>query len=249
MHKIPAKPLLLGKYRVDVPECHSTNTYLANLLGPGELPEGAVVITPWQTSGRGQRGNVWIAEPGKNLTFSTLLKPVFLHPRQQFYLTMAVALAITDTLAQWDLPSVVKWPNDILINEKKVAGILIENQIIGDRWTNAVIGIGLNVNQQHFSLPQASSLLQITGHTFSLEEILNALLLNLEVRYDHLRHSLALLKAHYLNQLYLKNTAHEFESAGVKFTGMITGVDEAGRLLILQTGQTIAYDLKEIRYL
>jgi BirA family biotin operon repressor/biotin-[acetyl-CoA-carboxylase] ligase len=249
LHKIPAKPVFLGKYRVDVPECHSTNTYLTALLSQEDLVNGSLVITPNQTAGRGQRGNAWIAEPGKNLTFSVLLKPVFLHPRQQFYLTMAVALAMTDTLAQFGFTGVIKWPNDILISGKKVAGILIENQITGDRWSNAVVGIGLNVNQQHFSLPQASSLSMISGNRFALDELLTTLLVHLETRYDHLRHSLALLKAHYLDKLYLRHVLHDFESAGEKFAGVISDVDEAGRLLIQKAGNTVAYDLKEIRYL
>ena len=111
-----------------MPECHSTNSLLLDLTRKISQPEGTIVITKQQSRGRGQHGNSWESEPGKNLTLSLLLKPNFLAVKQQFYLTMAFSLGVCDFLTERSIGNVkIKWPNDILVNERKVAGILIEN--------------------------------------------------------------------------------------------------------------------------
>ena len=129
MYKIPAKTLFMGQKLIYVPECHSTNSSLSDLINHADLPEGLVLITDNQTKGRGQRGNNWDSLPGENLTFSILLKPKFLATRDQFQLNMAIAIGIADGVRQLMSQQVsLKWPNDIMIDGKKVGGILIENQ-------------------------------------------------------------------------------------------------------------------------
>src|SRR5690606_39100590 len=175
----------MGHKLVFVPECHSTNDEAQRLLQQKGSADGLVVITANQTAGRGQRGSVWISEPGKNLTFSIGLKPHFLNPKMQFYLSMAVSLGLLDSLAHL-LPQAevkIKWPNDVMLNGKKTCGILIENQLIGQLLGRSVVGIGLNVNQRSQPVASATSLAVEAGHEFDLNEVLSLLLEKLEARY------------------------------------------------------------------
>jgi BirA family biotin operon repressor/biotin-[acetyl-CoA-carboxylase] ligase len=119
--------------------------------------EGTVVITDNQYSGRGQRGNLWISEPGKNLTFSVLLKPN-VRPDQQFVLTQVVALAVADYITTKTNAVKIKWPNDILVSDKKICGILIESSLSGAVVQFVIAGAGLNINQTVFQNPRATSL-------------------------------------------------------------------------------------------
>lgn len=164
---------------ITLPECGSTNTSLKEILSSeGNLPEGTIVRAEVQTKGRGQRGNIWEAEPGKNLTFSVLLKPTGLSQRSNFLLSEAVAIATVSFLERYagmksDIR--IKWPNDILADGKKIAGILIENSIGTDGGIiYSIVGIGLNVNQTCFSqdAPNAVSLSNITGNTYDLNALM-----------------------------------------------------------------------------
>ncbi|MFZ6011863.1 MAG: biotin--[acetyl-CoA-carboxylase] ligase [Bacteroidota bacterium] len=251
MYKIPANTLFLGKNLVFVPECHSTNDLALQLSQKPETPEGTVVITNHQTAGRGQRGNTWHAAPGMNLTFSVIVKPAFLALKDQFYLNMVTSLAVRDLLKNnIDSNIEVKWPNDVLINGKKVCGILVENQIHGSRFTNSVIGIGLNINQEEFALPTATSLALIRGQKVDLAGTLEILLANLESRYLQLRQQkLTLLKDDYLRALYWRNELHTFSSHDKTFEGVIRNVDDIGRLQVETDEGLRVFDLKEISYI
>ena len=129
---------------------------------------GDVVIAERQEAGRGQRGNSWSSTPGENLTFSVVLRPDFLPAERQFRISKAVALAVADTIAEAGLRPAIKWPNDIYIGDRKVTGILIENDLMGPYLSRSVIGIGLNVNQTRFdpALPNPTSLAAEAGHPF-----------------------------------------------------------------------------------
>jgi BirA family biotin operon repressor/biotin-[acetyl-CoA-carboxylase] ligase len=250
LYKIPASSLFVGKNLLFLPECHSTNSYLQELCRHEGVPEGTLVITDHQTAGRGQRNNVWMAEPGKNLTFSVVLQPLFLAPASQFRLSQAVALAIKDALAGLtQKPLAIKWPNDILLNGKKLGGILIENQLAGTRWERSIIGIGLNVNQTLFDLPHATSLALQEGVPFGLDEVLDRLCQSLEVRYLQLkRGALEAVQQDYLNALFGWGQSLRFESMHGSFEGTIAGVEDNGRLLVKTGEEMKAFDLKEIRY-
>ena len=126
----------------------STNTVAIELLKKEELPEGTIIWADEQTKGRGQRGNSWESEPGTNLTISIILFPHFLKAEDQFLLSKVTSLAITDYLANRFNQVTIKWPNDIYVANDKIAGILIENSIIGSSFEYAVIGIGLNIGIQ-----------------------------------------------------------------------------------------------------
>ncbi len=251
MYKILANTLFLGKNVVFVPECHSTNTLLLELAQKTQQPEGTLVITQAQTKGRGQRGNGWEAEPGKNLTFSLLLKPNFLEAHAQFNLTIAVSLALTDFLSA-HLPTrpLIKWPNDILVQSKKITGILIENTLAGENIQQSVVGIGLNVNQQQFSIPTATSIQLETGQSHDLDTLLSELVICVESRYLQLRSGkINELRADYLNNLFWINEEQQFVSNGHAFKGTIEGVDERGKLAVRDRDQVMYFGLKEISFL
>ena len=189
MYKIPANTVFIGKNLIFMPECHSTNTFALNLCQQNSKPaDGTVVIAAYQSAGRGQRGNTWIVEPGKNLTFSVILFPTFISPAEQFQLQVFTSLAVYDYLIQKGISHVsIKWPNDIIINDKKVCGMLVENQLMGNNITATVVGVGLNVNQTHFSNDGPTSLSQVTTNEYELNDELHNLLHALEVRYLQMR--------------------------------------------------------------
>lgn len=251
MYKIPANTLFLGKHLVFMPECHSTNTAALELCQHSSITEGTVVITGHQTAGRGQPGNSWESQPGMNLTFSIVLKPTFLELRHQFLLSIVTSLAVYDYLTGIGASAVrIKWPNDILTQEFKVCGILIENQVVGQQFANVVIGIGLNVNQQQFSSAKATSISVATGKIYDLQDVLEVLLSNLEARYLQLRErkDQHLMNA-YLSRLYRRNERHTFRSGSTEFSGEIVGVDAFGRLRVsTETGEKI-FATKEISFL
>ncbi|HYC85440.1 MAG TPA: biotin--[acetyl-CoA-carboxylase] ligase [Chryseosolibacter sp.] len=251
MYKIPAKTVFLGKNLVFVPECHSTNA-LAHELGQNTpIVEGTVIVTSNQTAGRGQRGNSWDSEAGKNLTFSVIVKPRFLAVRDQFFLNIITCLAVRDVVSdKLSAQASVKWPNDILIEQKKLCGILIENQIQGQQVSSSVIGIGINVNQQHFDLATATSLSRQTRKQFDLPSLFEEALGRLESRYLQLRAGqLDVLREEYLKHLYWKNEIHTFASMQGQFQGRITGIDASGRLTVSVANEEKTFQIQELRYL
>ena len=140
---------------------NSTNSFLKELAQSSSIDELTVAVASNQTSGRGQMNNSWVSEPYKNLTFSLFTPLKKIKIEHQAYLNFAVSLAIYDTLLEYDVPKLyIKWPNDIMSDNKKICGILIESTFFDFRIKNTIVGIGLNVNQEKFdeSLINASSL-------------------------------------------------------------------------------------------
>lgn len=249
MYKIPANTLFTGQKLVYMPECHSTNAEAITLLQNNpHVAEGTVIITDNQTAGRGQRGNTWLTEAGKNLTFSIILKPTFLHPKDQFKLNMAVSLGLFDYLIAQVSDVKIKWPNDMMLGNQKTCGMLIENQINGQQLMSSIVGIGLNVNQQNFSVPTATSVSIKKGQEFDLNQVLSELLQRIEGRYLQLRANID-LKEEYVNALYARGEKRNFKSGDEIFEGVITGVDTTG-LLEIETAKGKRYfDLKQVQLL
>jgi BirA family biotin operon repressor/biotin-[acetyl-CoA-carboxylase] ligase len=242
----------MGHSVVFMPECHSTNDEASRLIeSSSHVLEGTVVITHNQTSGRGQRGNTWMTEPGKNLTFSMLIKPTFLNAQDQFLLNKCISLGLYDYLKSTLNATVkIKWPNDIVVNDKKVCGILIENQVQGQNIQHSVVGIGLNVNQENFSMSTASSMKMFERNEFLLEQVWAELLGFLEKRYMQLRSgNLQELNSEYLSALYWLGERHMFKKTEEIFEGTITGIDPYGKLKINVDGTTEYFDLKQIQFL
>lgn len=234
-----------------MPECGSTNTEAQLLLNKNEATDGCVIVAGAQTSGRGQRGNVWDVEPDKNITLSVVLKPTFLEAQHQFSLNVAVALAVHDFLSG-HLPEGgrLKWPNDLYFQDQKLGGILIENTISGRFLQSSVIGIGINVNQVTFLHARATSLSLVTGKAFALNTLIEQLLEHLERRYLALRAGAAdAQKQEYLKHLYRYQEWHPFEVEGQRVTGQIVGVDSTGRLGIILEQKLLFFQFKEIKYL
>ena len=252
MYKVPAKTLFMGKEVVFMPECHSTNSFALDRCQQVPPPlDGTVVITNNQFGGRGQRGNVWTAAPGENLTFSIIVKPGFLAIADQFLLNVCTALAVTDFLNNEGCREVsVKWPNDVYVAARKACGILVESQIRGNQLIWSVIGIGLNINQQKFSISTATSLSIETGKTYLLDNCFGDLISFIESRYLQARQGgKDKLVREYESQLYWANEQHQFESPDRgPFEGSIVGIDALGRLRVAIGSDEARFDLKEIAF-
>ncbi|MCM1109877.1 MAG: biotin--[acetyl-CoA-carboxylase] ligase [Clostridium sp.] len=164
---------------IRLPEIASTNTWMKELLAghhPYRPADGLAVIADSQTAGRGQRGNSWEADPGLNMTLSLLLAPTGIHAAAQFAVSEVIATAAASTIARYVGPEhaaevSVKWPNDIYVGDRKIAGILIENTLSGQRIEWSICGIGINVNQREFrsDAPNPVSIRQLTGRDTDLE--------------------------------------------------------------------------------
>ncbi len=253
MYKIYPKTLFVGQKIVYLPSCQSTNDEAAQLLGQKDVPEGTLVVTDQQTRGRGQRGNQWEAQPGQNLTVSLVLKPIFLAPPDQFWLNMAVSLAIQDTLAPLLSATelTIKWPNDVYVRDRKLGGVLIENMLQGQTLGHSIVGIGLNVNQLDFNIPTATSLLRESPapEEYSLPGLLTALAEQLEKRYLQLRAGHRdVLRAAYLQHLYMYRQPYFFIAGAHGFTGQIVDLDPTGRLGILTHGIVRYFAFKEVKF-
>lgn len=248
--------LFIGKNLIFLPEVHSTNSYATDLLKNVNLPEGTVIHAAHQTQGKGQRGAAWNAEASLNLTASVLLKPGFLSIQNQFYLYQIAALACYDAMtellkeSQFDIK--IKWPNDILINKKKIAGILIENTILHDQLNWSVIGIGINVNQVLFEQGiHATSLKLLLKRTLEIETVLNALCRHLEKHYLSLfKSQYVMIQKQYLSHLYGLNQVLDFEHRGGVEKLLVKGLGSGGLLLLEDSaGQHREVDVKEIKWL
>jgi BirA family transcriptional regulator, biotin operon repressor / biotin---[acetyl-CoA-carboxylase] ligase len=233
----------------------STNDQAARLAAEGELAEGTVVNARKQTHGRGQDTNTWESEPAMNLTCSMVLYPRFLPAAAQFALSKVVALGVWKTVADI-LPKeqvTIKWPNDVYIGDRKVAGILIQNSIMGPVLDCSIAGIGLNVNQTAFSgrAPNPVSLAMITGEEYSLAQVLGDLIKNIETYYAMLksRHYTDIAGL-YFEKLYRRGVMSRFRRDGVVIEAKIIGINEYGHLLLEQAdGTRFEADVKEIGFI
>jgi len=249
LHKIFAKTLFLGKKVVFLPQCHSTNDHLAHLARESKEPEGSTLYTDQQTDGKGQRGNVWVSEQGKNILLSILLRPKFLALQRQHYLNLITGLALIDVLNQHMSNVSLKWPNDVYVGDKKIAGILIENNSRGNAIESSIIGVGLNVNQKGFILPKATSLFMETEREYDRDEIIESLLIQLEKWYLKLKAGQfdIILKA-YHNVLMWRGEHRLFRAQDEEFYGEIVGIDINGKLAINHNEQLRYFGIKEVEF-
>ncbi len=250
MHKIFAKTLFLGKNLIFLPQCHSTNEEVKRFSKSAHFPEGSVIWTDFQEKGRGQQGNAWMSEPGKNLLFSLYLRPKQLLPADQFELTIVSSLAIQKVLQELvpDRKVEIKWPNDIYCNERKVCGILIETSIAQGHIDQVFCGIGLNVNQSHFRFPTATSLKIETGKDWDRSVILEKILLSMEKFLHHLKDPDHDLWDTYNSVLRWKGEEHVFRINAEEVSACIVGVSPTGELVVNLAGNLNTYKLKEISF-
>lgn len=232
----------------------STNDYLKSLLSKQFVENLTVIYAETQTEGRGQMGAKWNSESGKNLTFSVLVRDLLLEIASVFHLNVLVAVSIAEALQELKIPGIsIKWPNDILAVNKKIAGILIENSIKNNGEIFSVVGIGLNVNQTIFDdLPKATSLQTITSREYDKETVLHIILQKLQQNLGLLRSGNAdFFWETYDRLLYKKGIPMPFEDAsGNRFMGIIKKVNSIGKLEIqLEDDSRCQYDIKEVTML
>jgi len=200
---------------------NSTNAFLKDMVRTSTVENYTVVVTENQTNGKGQFDNSWTSEKGKNLTFSILCEFQKLEVQYSFYLNCAISLAVYTVLNRYIKKKLkVKWPNDILSSNKKLCGILIENTVSNGKIVNAVIGVGLNVNQERFpvSLPRATSLKMVTSNTYNT--------------------------ARKGEPAMYKNDSYG------NFLGKILGITYQGKLIVELENETLEkFDLKEIEFI
>lgn len=238
---------------------NSTNDYLRL------HPDVVTLRTDFQTSGRGQAGNHWESEPGQNLLFSTRLKEIGLAATDQWFINMLVAVALYETLnaklSTLNSTLTIKWPNDLYYGDKKLAGVLIENTLLGTRIADSIIGIGLNLNQTewHSDAPNPISLKQITGEDYDPDEIMNMLLTTLA----QLMPNMNRIRSDYMQHLYRREGFYWWEEREVStmptmngqrteqsFEAQIVDITPQGELVLQTRNQEIkTYHFKQIKYI
>lgn len=233
---------------------NSTNDFLKDFARNQFVENLTVVLAVDQQKGKGQRGSEWTSDPGKNLTFSVLIKDLVLDSSMIFNLNIAVTVSLYETLKELtNINIAIKWPNDIMAENSKIAGILIENVFQHTREVYSIVGVGLNVNQISFDLlNNVTSLCLLENKEFDLDSILNIFLLKLKQNISLLKNNQQnILWKIYLEKLFKKNIPTTFEDENKqKFMGIIKGVSLTGQLLVILEDDTIKkFSVKEIKML
>lgn len=234
----------IGNKIVRLDSVDSTNNFAANLLREGKIGHGTVILADEQTAGRGQRGASWHSQGGMNLIFSVFVEHDNLSVDQQAQITHWVALSVNDLLRAHDIESLIKWPNDLLVGDEKIGGILIENQLSGTLIRSSIIGVGLNVNQQFFEQLQATSMRLCTHIHYDIQEIGFGLIEALNKRVGQFGG----LQFDYHRYLWKINECVNFYRNGATEQGVLLGTDVLGRLRMLIEGEEQTFDLKEISF-
>jgi BirA family biotin operon repressor/biotin-[acetyl-CoA-carboxylase] ligase len=229
----------------------STNDFLKGLSQKENLENYTVVTAKYQTKGKGQMGANWASEDDKNLITSILIKNTIIDINQIFNLNIVVAVSIIQVLNDLKISYLnIKWPNDIMAENKKIAGILIENSIKENGKIESIVGIGMNVNQTNFeNLPKASSLKNIMHHDFNIDTLLENIVLKIENNIEKLKNNeIDSFWNEYENYLFKKGKPTLFEDANQqRFMGIINGVTRNGQLEILLEDDSIkCFEVKEI---
>ena len=248
-----ASALFIGHNLVRLETVDSTNDYALQHLAEANPANGTVISTENQTNGKGQYGAKWSSEGSKNLTLSIIIRPKNLDVNKQFYLSMVAALGVKSLCESYNLATTIKWPNDIYIKKKKVAGILIQNGIMKNKISSSVIGIGLNVNQIAFDplIPNPTSIRIETGQKIDLEAIRLELFDHFERYYlDLMESKFEILHEQYRSALFQKDVVRSYQRKNTSiFNGIIKDVRENGKLCMEVDDQIEEIDLKDIKYI
>lgn len=236
-----------------VEEIESTNESLWELSSKETLDHFYTISTGFQSKGKGQGSNIWESEAGKNILFSTLVFPEFIAAADAFQISRWVSISIIDYLETKGLKKLkIKWPNDIYVGKKKIAGILIQNAISGSHLSKSMFGVGLNINQENFSsnLANPISLQLLKPNDYEPLKELRSLISILQKNYILLQRKPERLISDYHQHLYQRDEYYSYQIAKGVICGKIIGVDEYGRLLLAEEGlEPVAYDLKEVKFL
>ena len=235
----------------------STNNHLRRMLDEGYRSKGLTVVsTDDQYAGRGQQGNSWESEPGKNLSFSFLVHPAFVPASAQFILSQTMALSILRVLKAADRCGdgrfTVKWPNDIYSGDLKIGGTLIECDLQGKSISNCIIGNGLNVNQEVFysDAPNPVSLKQLFGTDFNREQLLESIINDFASRYEQMESSeWTQTRREYTDNLYRREGYHPYADASGQFMARIVEIEESGHLILQDENSHMRrYAFKEVSF-
>ena len=236
---------------IRVDETDSTNNAIRH-YEHSQGKEFLVLSTEYQTGGKGQRGNSWESERGKNLLFSISCYPTFMSAHQQFLLSQAISLSIYDVFRRFIRRFSIKWPNDIYWREKKMGGILIENDLSGSYIARSIIGVGLNINQTEFhsDAPNPVSLLQVCGAHCKRRHVLERILKHFEEYYRMLQTGrVGMVREHYRDALFRKRGFHPYRDAQGEFSACLHHVEDDGHLILEdKDGHLRTYAFKEIEH-
>jgi len=240
---------MIGAQCIFLPEVDSTNNYVAKLLLIGELWHGTVILADVQTAGRGQRGNIWQSGSGKQFTASYYLETAFLSGHQASYLNKAVAVAVAEAVSVFIPTSVaLKWPNDILVSNKKIGGILIEGNIKASQLEYVIVGIGINLQHEEH-LPSSTSF-ENEGVTVDARMFLDVLNTKLQVQFELLKsYGFQSIQRNYLDVLWRLNETQLITKAdGSAFMGRIVDVDTEGSVVIEHDYGVERFGLQEVKF-
>lgn len=239
---------MIGQKIIHLDTVDSTNNYTANLQKEGKIQHGTVILADEQSAGRGQRGASWTSSAGENLLLSIYLAPDNLSVVDQPALTHFISLSLIDFLRKIGISGKIKWPNDIYVNDQKIAGILIENSIRSSRISETIIGVGLNVNQTVFDGVNATSIKIQSDQHYPLNDVLFSWIQEMNILWAELsKGNLEMLKSRYKQELYLLNEPAIYSDVRGEFEGIVRDVDDNGYLILEKDTERKKYDLKEIK--
>lgn len=232
-----------------IPQTTSTNDDARD----AKYRHGDIVWAERQTAGRGQRGHTWTSPEGENLTFTLVLEPRFLPVGEQFLLSEAIALALTDTFADFGIETRIKWTNDIYAGDRKLVGMLIEHNYSGRTLARSIAGIGINVNQTVFdpTLPNPVSMAAAAGRTFDRRQVLDTFHAHALTRCEQLeRGCRAALQRDYRERMYALGELRPFRLPdGTLFEAAIEGVRPSGELLLRRADGSLGeYLFREVEF-
>jgi BirA family biotin operon repressor/biotin-[acetyl-CoA-carboxylase] ligase len=245
--------LFTGKNRLHFNEIDSTNNYALQWVKNKRPPEGSLVTADFQTNGRGQRGNTWVSNREENFIGSFVFYPVFLSAQGQFWLNKALTVGVVDCIKSF-LPNKkvqLKWPNDILVEGKKIAGILIENQLQGSQLSSTIFGLGINRNQKEFGdLGQATSLALHRSIEVPMDELIDQLSSALEKRYLQVKAgNYTLIQNAYLEVLFGKGEELKMEMNNIRGLAQVIDVNEFGQIVLSVKGSLLVFSHGEAKIL
>lgn len=235
-----------------IPQTISTNVSLAEICSKGYTENLTSVYSSFQTDGRGQRGNKWESEDGKNLLFSFVVFPKELPAKEHFILLQITALALFDTLTEYTDGISIKWPNDIYWMDKKICGTLIENDLSGINIERSISGTGVNLNQKLFrsDAPNPVSLSQITGKEYDIETVLHKIMTSASGYYRMYENGGSeTIRRRYFNAIYRKDGFYWYKDNNGKFEATIEDIEKDGRFILRdKDGNVRKYLFKEVEY-
>jgi BirA family transcriptional regulator, biotin operon repressor / biotin---[acetyl-CoA-carboxylase] ligase len=239
----------IGEEIIDLREIDSTNNYAMRLINQGIASHGLVIKADYQTSGKGQHGNIWSSEQGKNLLLSVILDTQAFPLEDQFILNACFCNAVATLLMErYEIKDVrIKWPNDIYVGNRKIAGILMENVLRGSVWQYAIVGIGINVNQDQFPLlHRATSLNILLEKEQAIKQCEQFLLKEMNANYKAFRRAPDHIFKEYQQMLVGFEESISFLKKGEMFSASVVGVTQSGELELLFDGSVKKYRHKEI---